>query len=709
MQQFHNIRFHLIVALSILFGCLAPQPSRALSLQPQDGVKAAVSLGGHLAVFHDAAGSLTIEDIVSGRSDIRFVPIPSMLTQGYRKGAIWVRFSLSAPLAPGQWLLQIERPLLEQVTLYVSDGAGHFVASPSGDLDTENENDASAYPALFPISVSSTEREYYIRFQSSTSITTALNVWKEEGYEKYLRIDDWIIGIVVGAIGAMMFANLLYVVWLKDSLYLLYAVVLLISGLIPIFHMGYASEVLHFLRPQQIHRSWGAIVCLYSVVMVLFLARLFEFRRHWIWAWRIIQGIALLNGIALIYALVGRYGEVGFFVSRLQQLSFIFIALLVLYLLVVRRQYQYLLSAFAFGTVVAISLVMQMQYTGSNPFQIDSSLARIMAVGTLIHLVLLSAAVAKRAQIAERSLSEEKDRVIAVSRSAERELTIKVRERTAELSESNASLKAEMDRRHLLEVKLRQSLDSVNDALAQQRDFLALVSHEFRGPLAVIAAAADNLSISAAEAPDNIKLRTGKIRRTVKRMSMLIENVLAGDRLDAGTSHAVIGTFDLNEILQIAQAGLDDDAAGRVDFVPGDEVMVKGDRYLLEIALQNLIQNALKYSPATSPVTVRLSVDQGVALVDVTDRGVGVPPEDRAFIFLKYYRVAGRRAKGSGLGLYISREIARQHGGNLILAASDAGGSTFRLSLPIESPRVNNSQSDRSQSPVNLSPEMPLP
>ncbi|MFC5517933.1 ATP-binding protein [Kaistia terrae] len=451
--------------------------------------------------------------------------------------------------------------------------------------------------------------------------------------------------------------------------------------------MGYASELFHFLRPTQLYRGWGVIVCLYSVVMVWFLGRLFEFRRHWIWAWRTIQIIALLNGVALVYALLGRYGEVGFFVSRLQQLSFIFIALFVLYLLIIRRQYQYLLSAFAFASVLVISLVMQMQYTGSNPLHIDSSLARIMAVGTLLHLVLLSAAVAKRARFAERSLNEEKDRVIAISQAAERDLTIKVRERTAELAESNASLEAEMDRRQLLEVRLRQSLDSVNEALVQQREFLAIVTHEFRGPLAVIATTADNLAHSEAEGSGDIQARAAKIRRTVNRMGILIENVLAGDRLDAsGKPLAVVETFDLNEILRIAYAVLDDNAIRRVTFAPGDEAQVSGDRYLLEVALQNLIQNALKYSAAAAPVTVRLWVDQGMVRIDVTDHGAGVPLEQRALIFLKYYRPAGQRAHGSGLGLYISREIARQHGGELTLAASDANGSTFSLSLPIKQP-----------------------
>ncbi|TSJ64858.1 HAMP domain-containing histidine kinase [Starkeya sp. 3C] len=296
-------------------------------------------------------------------------------------------------------------------------------------------------------------------------------------------------------------------------------------------------------------------------------------------------------------------------------------------------------------------------------------------------LILLSGLVA--GQRAERRLRAEQNRIIAISQAAERDLTIKVRERTAELAERNTSLNAEVDRRHLLELKLRQSLDAVNDALAQQRDFVALVSHEFRGPLAVISAAADNLS--SVDSTDNTRLRTTRIRQTVKRMSLLIENVLAGDRLHGGQkAFPTTGSVDVNEVLRTVKAGLDDDAAGRVSFIDGGGVTVKGDRNLLEIAVQNLIQNAMKYSAAPGPVTVRLSTDQGVAFVHVTDQGTGVAPGDREFIFMKYYRAVGQPANGSGLGLYISREIARQHGGDLTLAASDRNGSTFCLSLPIE-------------------------
>lgn len=685
MKYYQSMRLHIIVVMTLFLGGLASKASSAIVLTSEDGITAPVSLSGHMAMLRDPTGALTIEQLVSGRSTARFTPIPSMLTGGYQKrGAIWVRFSLSAPTASRAWLLQIERPLIEHVALFAPDDRGRFVTSPPGHLHRGDDEGAGAYPTLFRIAVRSAPTVYYVRFQSSTSIATALNIWQQEGYEYYRRTDDWIIAFVVGAVATMLLVNLLYSFWLRDSLYLLYAVVLLASALMAIFQMGYASQLLFFLEPRWVHRIWGAVVCSYIMTMDLFLARLFEFRRHWAWAWRLIQAIVLLNGIALICAIAGHYADVGPLVSRLEEFTFTTIALLVLYLLCVRRQYQYLLPAFALAGVIAVSLVMIMQYTGANPLRINSSLARLMALGSLIHLVFLSAAVAKRTRQAERSLGAEKDRVIALSRTSEQALTIKVRERTAELAERNAALRVEMERRRLLEAKLRQSLESVNEALTRQRDFVALVSHEFRGPLAVIAAAAENLSISAAEGAGGIKARAARIRQTVRRMSLLIENVLARDILDSGQVHAIRSSlFDLNDVLRVAEVGLGDEAAGRVYFILGPPAPVRGDRTLLEIVVQNLIQNALKYSGPTDAAAIRLFADAEMAIVEVVDHGGGVAPDDQPFIFRKYYRAAGQRARGSGLGLYIARDIARQHGGDLVLAASDAGGSTFRLSLPL--------------------------
>src|SRR3546814_12249233 len=108
-------------------------------------------------------------------------------------------------------------------------------------------------------------------------------------------------------------------------------------------------------------------------------------------------------------------------------------------------------------------------------------------------------------------------------------------------------------------------------------------------------------------------------------MSLLIENGLAGDRLAAGEApFEKAEIFDLNETLHAAKAGLDEDAGRRVNFIHGDKAMVKGARILLEIAVQNLIQNALKYTGTTNSVTEPRSTNHDTANVRVNAAGLDV-------------------------------------------------------------------------------------
>jgi signal transduction histidine kinase len=102
--------------------------------------------------------------------------------------------------------------------------------------------------------------------------------------------------------------------------------------------------------------------------------------------------------------------------------------------------------------------------------------------------------------------------------------------------------------------------------------------------------------------------------------------------------------------------------------------------------LSNLLSNAIKYSPGGGEVVVRLRHDDGFGWVSVADRGVGISDEDRVRLFQPFTRIERKDLNyvpGTGMGLYLSRELARRQGGDIVLTASGAGGSTFELSIPI--------------------------
>ena len=113
--------------------------------------------------------------------------------------------------------------------------------------------------------------------------------------------------------------------------------------------------------------------------------------------------------------------------------------------------------------------------------------------------------------------------------------------------------------------------------------------------------------------------------------------------------------------------------------------LVRADRERLRQVLTNLVDNAVKYSPAGAGVDVHAFAEDGRIRVEVRDRGPGVAPEHQALIFEKFGRVAGEHAKpGTGLGLFIARSIAQAHGGSLEVSSAPKTGATFALVLPVE-------------------------
>lgn len=109
-----------------------------------------------------------------------------------------------------------------------------------------------------------------------------------------------------------------------------------------------------------------------------------------------------------------------------------------------------------------------------------------------------------------------------------------------------------------------------------------------------------------------------------------------------------------------------------------------GDPTLLRELISNLVDNALKYTPAGGQVTLHCHSDEEAVLIEVADSGPGIPPAERERVFERFHRVAGTQPSGSGLGLPIAREIARSHGGTITIEDGPDGGSSVRVRLPLK-------------------------
>lgn len=234
----------------------------------------------------------------------------------------------------------------------------------------------------------------------------------------------------------------------------------------------------------------------------------------------------------------------------------------------------------------------------------------------------------------------------------------------------------------------RQTVEELRRLSALRADFVSLVSHELRSPMAAVIGAARTLQDRwRTLAPEQREAFLALIGDETNRLAALIGDVLDTSRIEAGTFSYSFTDVDLGRLVKDAVATASvgqDEVRVRAD-VAGSVPVVRGDRERLRQVLTNLIDNAVKYSPAGDEVTVIIRPENGVVRVEVTDNGPGIPRDQQRLIFEKFGRadVPGGSKPGTGLGLFIARSIVEAHGGTLDVRSRPASGATFELTLPV--------------------------
>jgi K+-sensing histidine kinase KdpD len=232
----------------------------------------------------------------------------------------------------------------------------------------------------------------------------------------------------------------------------------------------------------------------------------------------------------------------------------------------------------------------------------------------------------------------------------------------------------------------RRTVEELRRLSALRADFVSLVSHELRSPMAAVIGAARTLQARWRELqPAQREAFLALIGDETARLASLVGDVLDTSRIDAGTFSYRFGDVNVGALVQesVATASITQDEVPVTAEIPTSVPLVRGDAQRLRQVLGNLIDNAVKYSPAGSPVQVSVTGLNGNVTVSVRDEGSGIASEDQGLIFEKFGRVSGGNTKpGTGLGLYIARSIAEAHGGSLAVASAQGRGATFTLTLP---------------------------
>jgi len=233
---------------------------------------------------------------------------------------------------------------------------------------------------------------------------------------------------------------------------------------------------------------------------------------------------------------------------------------------------------------------------------------------------------------------------------------------------------------------LNDTFDRLQAAFEQQVRFTTDASHELRTPLSVVANQAE-LALRRERQPAEYRDALQAILEAARRMRAVVEDLLTLARADAGQLSLRRDPLDLAALVRDT-AGLMAGEAKRLGIAIELDLAtatLHGDRSRLQELVTNLVANAIRYNREGGRVTLRLRTRGGVAVLDVIDTGIGIPPEEQALVFERFHRVdkaRSREAGGSGLGLAISRSIAEAHGGRILLESEPGAGTTFRVELP---------------------------
>lgn len=218
----------------------------------------------------------------------------------------------------------------------------------------------------------------------------------------------------------------------------------------------------------------------------------------------------------------------------------------------------------------------------------------------------------------------------------------------------------------------------------QQQNFMMAVTHELKTPIAVARLNLETMQKYALDPEKQKKL----IRMTLEetgRLNFLTNNILISSQLEGGGYKSSKEELDLSDLLKDCINDFRNrfpDRQFKEEVAPDADV--KGDPLLLQMLINNLLENAIKYSPKESPIKAILQVTERSIRLEIIDEGLGIPDEEKKKVFTKFYRVgneATRKTQGTGLGLYLCRIIARDHNADISVTNNTPRGTNFAVTF----------------------------
>ena len=630
----------------------------------------AMSLGWDIPLqrLDDPTGLLTVDDVLTQQdAGIRWHTMEHNLNAGYNSPVVWLRFKVPQPTSGNEpvWLLG-DPPFLDSVVLYQEDEAtGVWLAQRSGDH----------VPARFKPSL----RQHLFKLETGKwallriQTTSAMQFWGDifptsQTLGAQLAANEITMGLYFGATTALLLA-----IWAAAGIfrtYNLYALAALGTfSAIHVFNVrGYAN--LWMPESWTVWSSHAVGIGAFGMAATVAWQIREQLTRdtQYLRTDRALLVLIAINVLGIVSVPLGFYGTVAW--VNLASLVSSDIVAATLCLIAIRKrqrrtQHALLLTAYLahlVGSMPTTAVLM-----GLIHWKLD--ITSIWQFQTFIFTALIAGAVFVGLVLRFRQSEKSKDKAIASLARSEHELEDKIEQRTRELS--------------LAQIRLKHALESERELRCEQRQFFQMISHEFRTPLAVVdSAAAEQQSFPSSELSTQTD-RAKQIRRACRRLSSLVDSCLISERLDSAGFALHVAPANVSAMLEHAAQLVHWSPRHRLHlFMESAPTEWVCDETLVRIALSNLVDNAVKHASEGEIFVAARKNEAGLLEISVADEGSGMSLEVMSRIFQQFEQ--GNRTdqnKGFGLGLWVSRRVARLHGGDVTVESQQGHGACFTLTL----------------------------
>lgn len=670
---------YLLFLLFLIQSTFASAIGKTLSL---DSDQTQYALAPYIEIFEDKDANLTIEDISTKYAHLFVQNRRKIPNLGYTDSAYWIRLNLANESAKDmEWYLELDYPTTNYVDLYTPTPNGGFIKRSTGDHYPFSQREIENRNFIFSLTIpSQSTNSHYLRIQS-TAVTLPLKLWQQAALNKKILTEYSLLGIYIGGLLIIALFNLFIFTSLKEKVYLYYVLYTVGFALTEASLNGTAFQ---FLWPN--HVWWANRMIVLGGGFSVFWG--FQFSRIFIdtpqYAPRLDKVLLLGMGLTIV-AIVTALFNYALGNQLISLLVLVTIPLLLIsgYTCLKQGSFAAKYYIWAWLMVVGGVIIHLLKTFGFLPANVFTNWAD--ELGSLAEVSLLSfglAARINRMKHAEKLKNKELQKSNQKLIEYERFLEQKISERTKELNNALDEIKSSNQ-------ELKAAKEKAESADEAKSEFLSNISHELRTPMQGILGFA-KLGCDRIDKVGLQKLNDyfSSIYSNGTRLLTLINALLDFSKMEAGKETYEFRESRLSKLIKLVLNELRtliDENNSQIDLsFPEDEAAIRIDEGKIIQVIQNILSNAIKFSPENSKISLKIIEQPDKLQFSVFDQGSGIPQAELQSIFEKFSQSSRTKnqAGGTGLGLAICREIIENHQGKIWAENTPDGGSAFHFTLP---------------------------